>query len=698
MRRRCVRRSLAFSCGSIPRGQAISIIQLPTREGRQTARPDESCIALVGNPNAGKTTLFNSLTGLRAKTANFPGTTIERRLGHTRLADRRVKVLDLPGLYSLSSVTPEETIVREALLGRLANQPRPAAVVLLLDATNLERNLYLASQVLELGLPTVVALNMVDLAERSAIEIDVEKLCDELRCPVVPVVARSGRGTDDLRRELEHLISPDYEPHLPMTGEGLCDCAGCPYKARYDWAEEVGARCVNGHSHANAHQTERIDAVLTHPWVGVGAFLGIMFVVFALIFWVAQYPMDWIDSGFATVGSTIAQWLPPGDLRSLLVDGVVGGVGGVLVFLPQIAILFFFLALLEDTGYLARAAFVMDRLMRKVGLPGKAFVPMLSAHACAIPAIMSARVIENQRDRLVTMLVLPLLTCSARIPVYTMITALLFPDQPLLAGLVFTGAYTLGILAALVMAFVFKRTILPGETTPLVLELPGYKMPSLRSALFATLDRSRIFIKRAGTVILVVSIVLWALATFPKSPMPVQAVENLAQAEQLAATGQVEEAATLRRDAEKVTAQSGLAHSFAGRLGRLIEPVIAPLGFDWQIGVGILSSFAAREVIVSTLAVVYGVGETTADEIPGSLYDTLRAATRADGTAVFTFATSISLLVFYVLAMQCLPTQVVTRRETGGWRWPVFQLGYMTVLAYGSALVAYQVLVGVGFV
>ena len=651
---------------------------------------------MVGNPNAGKTTLFNTLTGLRAKTANFPGTTIERRLGHTRLADRNVKLLDLPGLYSLSSVTPEERVVREALLGHLPNQPRPQAVVLLMDATNLERNLYLASQILELGLPTVVALNMVDLAERSAIEIDVERLAAELRCPVVPVVARSGRGTETLRQQLEHLISPHYQPSLPDTGEGLCDCTGCPYKARYDWAEEVGARCVNGRRVAVGQETDRLDAILTHPWVGVGLFLGVMFTVFALIFWVAQYPMDWIEAGFGIVGSTLGTWLPEGDLRSLLVDGVIGGVGGVLVFLPQIGILFFFLSLLEDTGYLARAAFVMDRLMRRVGLPGKSFVPMLSAHACAVPAIMSARVIESRRDRLVTIMVLPLLSCSARIPIYAMITALLFPHQPVLAGLVFTGAYTLGIVAALVMAFVFKKSVLPGDTKPLVLELPSYKLPSLRTALLATLDRVRIFVRRAGTIILAVSIVLWALATYPKSAPPEEAVSLRAQAEKLAMAGEPERAGQVRDQADRLAAQSGLAYSYAGRLGRWIEPAIAPLGFDWQIGVGILSSFAAREVIVSTLAVVYGVGEAAVDENPGSLYDTLRAAVRSDGTPVFTAATSVSLLVFYVLAMQCLSTQAVTRRETGTWRWPLFQLGYMTVLAYVMALATYQILLGIG--
>jgi ferrous iron transport protein B len=667
-------------------------LQIPSSPGRRALDTEEVFVALVGNPNAGKTTLFNALTGLRAKTANFPGTTIERRVGHTRLAESRVKLLDLPGLYSLASITPEERLAREVLLGHLPQEPGPQAVILLLDATSLERNLYLASQVLELGLPTVAALNMVDLAERSEIEIDVERLSAELGCPVVPVVARTGRGIDTLRQQLEHLLHPSASPHTTSPPEPFCDCSGCPYKARYDWAEEVGARCVNGRAMTHGQQTDRVDAILTHPWVGVAAFLVVMFCVFALIFSVAQYPMDWIESGFGLVGSLVGRWLPAGDLRSLLVDGVIGGVGGVLVFLPQICILFFFLSLLEDTGYLARAAFVMDRLMRRVGLPGKAFVPMLSAHACAVPAIMSARVIEDRRDRLVTILVLPLFTCSARIPVYAMVTALLFPHRPAMAALVFTGAYSLGIVAALGMALVFKRTLLPGETKPLVLELPSYKLPSLRTALLATYDRARIFVRRAGTIILVVSIVLWILASFPKSDPPPEVESLQARAATLAADGQVEQAEALSDEAKSLLSQSRLAQSYAGRAGRLVEPVLRPLGFDWQIGVGILSSFAAREVIVSTLAVVYGVGEAAVDENPRPLYDTLRAAVRTDGTPVFTTATSVSLLIFYVLAMQCLSTQAVTRRETNGWRWPLFQLGYMSALAYVVTLVAYQIL------
>jgi ferrous iron transport protein B len=442
----------------------------------------------------------------------------------------------------------------------------------------------------------------------------------------------------------------------------------------------------------HGQQTERADRVLTHPVMGVASFLSIMVVVFALIFWIARFPMDWIERGFGLAGATIGGWLHEGALRSFLIDGIIGGVGGVLVFLPQICILFLFLSLLEDTGYLARAAFVMDRLMRRVGLPGKAFVPMLSAHACAIPGIMSTRVIENRRDRMVTILVLPLLTCSARIPVYAMVTGLLFPRSPILAGLLFTGAYCLGIAAALGMALIFKRTILPGETKPLVLELPGYKLPSLRTALYATYDRARIFVKRAGTLILLVSVVLWILATYPRSEPPVEATARLAQAAELRQHGRAEQAAALEQEADRLTRGHGLARSFAGRLGHWIEPALRPLGFDWQIGVGVLSSFAAREVIVSTLAIVYGVGEGAVAEDPSTLYESLRRAERPDGTPVYTPATSVSLLVFYVLAMQCLPTQIVTRRETGSWRWPAFQLAYMSVLAYLAALLTYQLL------
>jgi len=374
------------------------------------------------------------------------------------------------------------------------------------------------------------------------------------------------------------------------------------------------------------------------------------------------------------------------------VDGVIGGVGGILIFLPQICILFFALSLLEDTGYLSRAAFVMDKIMRKLGLPGKAFVPLLSAHACAIPAIMSARVIENPRDRLLTILITPLMTCSARIPVYAMVTALLFPHSPMKAALVFTASYGVGVLAALGAALVFRRTILPGGSKPLMIELPQYRVPGLRVALLHTYDRAKIFVKQAGTIILVISLILWALAHYPKSDAPAAAVNLTAQAAQFEKSGDAKQAAKLSAEAGRLTAQSSLQNSYAGKIGHLLEPVIAPLGYDWQIGIGIVSSFAAREVIVSTLAIVYGVGDDGKGDDRTSLYDSLRRAKRTDGTPIFNVATCASLLVFYILAAQCLSTTAVVRRETNSWNWALFQIAYMTGLAYVAALLVYQTL------
>ncbi|MBM3890998.1 MAG: ferrous iron transport protein B, partial [Verrucomicrobia bacterium] len=469
-------------------------------------------------------------------------------------------------------------------------------------------------------------------------------------------------------------------------------CDGCRFQARYAWSDAVTERCVEQAPRPAGGWTERIDHALTHPVLGVAAFFAVMIGLFFLIFSLASVPMDMIDGLFSELGGWVERTLPEGDLRDLLVQGVIGGVGGVLVFLPQICILFFCISLLEDTGYLARAAFVMDRLMRRVGLPGKAFVPMLSAHACAIPGIMATRVIEDKRDRLVTILVLPLFSCSARIPVYSMVAALLFAHSAWQASLVFTAAYVAGILAAVGVAFLLKRTVLKGESRPLVLELPSYKMPSLRTAALVMLDRARVFVRRAGTIILFISVALWALATYPKSEPPPEAVALQQQAEQHRARGAAKDAEEAQAQADRLTSRSALANSVAGRVGHFIEPVLRPLGFDWQIGIGIISSFAAREVIVSTLAVVYGVGEDAAEENPDSLYDSLRRAQRPDGTPVFTTATCVSLLLFYVLAMQCLPTQAITRRETNSWKWPAFQLAYMSLLAYGAALAAFQLL------
>ena len=712
-------------------------------EGAPTSR-----VALVGNPNAGKTSLFNALTGLRAKTANYPGITVDVRQASLRLSKLTADLVDLPGVYTLDALTPEEKVTAAVLQGEFRDEPAPDAIVLVLDGTNLERNLVLASEVLDLRRPTVVALNLIDAADAAGISIDIDRLSDSLHCPIVPVSARTGAGLEQLR----HTLAAVVNKRLPVVSSDhvscTAGCTGCTFAARYDWAEQVAGRTVQTPGEYG-RTTEKIDRLLTRPLIGIGAFLLVMLGIFYLIFSLASVPMMLIEDGFSWVagvadrlippqashsaiwtGSVFAQvtalfWLayrtagirwswasapiallvsaavavlPVEDFRSLLIDGVIGGVGGILVFLPQICILFFFIALLEDSGYLARAAFVMERVMRSVGLPGKAFVPMLSAHACAIPGIMAARVIDNWRDRLVTILALPLLTCSARLPVYAMVASLLFSDSAAMSALVFLGAYLLGLVAALLTAFCLKHTVLKGGTVPLVLELPPYRMPSLRTALITVVDRASLFLRKAGTVILLISVVLWALATYPKMPdnqLPPDVANQIRQLESRAADSSGEAAAALAADAEGVLAQAQLAYSWAGRTGRAVEPLFRPLGFDWKMNVGVISSFAAREVIVSTLAIIYGVGEDAA-ESETKLTDTLKRQTRADGTPVYSTATCLSLLVFYVLAMQCLPTQAVTRRETGSWKWALFQLAYMTLLAYVAALVTYQVAVRFG--
>ena len=669
---------------------SLDVLKAPTGSGGpDSADPKELTVALVGNPNCGKTTLFNILTGLRARTANIAGTTVEQRIGSATIDDLDLQLIDLPGMYSLSDASPEQKVARRALTGELPGQPAPQAVLLILDATNIQRNLLLAGQVVELGLPTVVALNMCDLAKRRGIEIDTETLGDELGCTVVAISARTGVGIPDLSRALtERLASED--PYALPEGLSACGrCGGCPFTARFDWAEQVDQRCAHRPMGDHDPRTEAADRVLTHPLLGVISFLGVMFVLFALIFWVAGYPSDAIDWAFSSLGGFVADTLPAGDISNLLVDGVIGGVGGVLVFLPQVCLLFFFLSLLEDTGYLARAAVVSERMMRRVGLPGTAFVPLLSAHACAIPAIMASRIIENRRDRLVTILVAPLLTCSARLPVYTMLTALLVPSQPIKAALIFVSAYSLGIAAALLVAFALNRSILKGKANPLVIELPSYKPPNVRNAFLSMVDRGRVFVMKAGTVILLVSIGLWATATYPKSAPPPEAVAMQQQAEQYEADGHIEEAQQLYLAAENLTTAHSLSNTIAGRLGHAIEPAIRPLGYDWRIGIGIISSFAAREVVVSTLSIIHGIGDGDGgDEL---LYESMRHARSNNGTLIYTPATSLSLLVFFVLAMQCLPTSIVARRETGSWKWPALQFGYMTVLAYAAAWITFQI-------
>lgn len=714
------------------------------------AQPKLFTAALVGNPNAGKTSLFNKLTGLRSKTANYPGITVDIRKGTLKLDEGDVELIDLPGLYSLDALSLEEELSKSVLTGKVPGETTPDVVVLVLDATNLQRNLFLASEVLDLKLPTIIALSLIDAATAEGIKIDVDAISKKLNCLVIPVSARTGAGLDHLRKTLDEILSKQQSTNESEHTSCTVGCTGCTYTARYNWAEKIVDTDV-AIPGDHGQITASIDRVLTNPVLGIVGFIAVMLGVFYLIFSLASIPMELIDNGFgliataverlipetivhsagwsaitfvvgmslfgigywlkktawnwktgaaAIVVSAVVSQLPVEDFRSLLVDGIIGGLSGVVIFLPQICILFFFITLLEDSGYMARAAFVMERLMRKVGLPGKAFVPMLSAHACAIPGIMAARAIENWRDRLVTILVLPLLTCSARLPVYAMVAALLFSKSPGIAAMVFVGAYLLGIIAALLTALVLKKTILRGDTEPLVLELPAYRMPNIRNALLTVMDRASIFLRKAGSVILVITVVLWAMLTYPKMSednLPYIKAQEVALIRVMAdRENNSDERDLLLAHADQIISQQGLANSFAGRMGRLVEPVFKPLGFDWKINVGVISSFAAREVILPTLAIVYGISEDDADAENETFTQTLQNQKRPDGKPVYTTATCFSLLVFYVLAMQCLPTQVITRRETGSWKWAIIQLVYMTALAYISALIVFQILVACG--
>lgn len=641
-------------------------------------------IALLGNPNTGKTTVFNRLCGALSKTANFPGTTTGARVGRCQAGSLAIEVVDLPGVYRLSLDLPESRVCRAALLGEGTRPPDLALVVL--DATNLSRNLVLIAELAEMGIPAVVALNMVDLAQRRGLTFDAPRMASLLGCPVVPLVARRGTGLPELREILAGLLGQEARPARPAAA-GLDPAA---FPSIEDWADRVMEDSVGGRRAVGLGLdtvTERLDQAFTHPVLGVLVFAGIMAGLFWTLFVLATLPMDLIEATFEHLGAWTAAVVPPGAVRDLLVQGVIGGIAGTVVFLPQICLLFFFISLLEDTGYLARAAFVMDRVLCRFGLPGHAFVPLLSSHACAIPGIMSTRLIPDRHDRLTTILVAPLMSCSARLPVYVFLTGLLFADRPLLAGLAFTACYLIGAAAALVTAVITRRTILKGPSRPMVLELPSYKMPSLRNALLTAFDQGRNFLRTAGTVIMAICLVMWWLSAYPRSAPPAEAVSLRHQAAALASAP--EKAAELSHRADLLEARNAQANSFAGRIGRAVQPVFAPLGYDWQLTVGVLTSFLAREVFVSTLSVLLE-GDPNSDLHDRGVLQRIRAARRDDGRPVFTPATAASLLVFFVLAMQCLSTLVVTRRETGSWRWAGLQLAYMTSLAYVFALVTYQ--------
>ncbi len=698
-------------------------------------------MALVGNPNVGKTTVFNLLTGLRQRVANFPGVTVERKSG--RLAGAPdVEVIDLPGTYSLAPKSLDEQITYDVLVGRL--ERRPDVVVCVADASNLERNLFLVSQVMDLGLPVVVVLNMVDAADKEGKTVDAEALSAALGVPVVPMVALRGEGLHELKAHLVNLPSvpegwrwplmPVVEAQLPglaaelgaagadmpesqgrmealraLTDEAALEpwtesapafvaavrAARTHFEERsvaYRHAEVAGRyRWVGPLAHSvtkvrrdsdTASFSDRVDAFVTHRVWGPIAFVALLALVFQAVFSWAVPAMDLVEAGVGGLGGIVRAALPTGWVTDLLVEGVIAGVGNVVIFLPQILLLFFFLGLMEDTGYMARTAFIMDKLMKRVGLSGGSVLPLLSSFACAIPGIMAARTLDNERDRIITIMVAPLMSCSARLPVYTLFIAAFIPAGKLFGlvgyqGLAMFSMYLMGTVMAVVAAWVLKRFVFKGSRGYFVMELPPYRRPRLRQVLQRMIKRSQIFAVRAGKIIFACSVVLWFLASYPATT-PGDEEPGFAVSTDVSGA-----------DSLALGASMQIRGSFIGMMGRTLEPLMAPLGFDWKMSAGIVTAFAAREVIISTLGIIYSVGED-ADETSLALRDQLKTDTYPDGQPVFTTLSALSLLVFFVFALQCMSTLAIARRETGTWLWPAVMWCYMTGLAYLASLVVYQ--------
>lgn len=701
-------------------------------------------LALIGNPNTGKTTLFNALTGLSQHAGNYPGVTVEHKVGAVA-GGEALELIDLPGTYSLAAHSPDEMLAIDVLLGQQQDAPPIDGILVVVDASNLRRNFYLVSQLAEVDLPLVVALNMGDIAIRRGIRIDAHALSQALGAPVVPICAHRRQGLDELRRalaasgagraqqidlpeplqrataELQAAVSGPLSPVealralvdedgyaerrlLAAAGDGVAGrlhglrtaCADSlselESNARYAWIDGLLARVISQPSRLQGRRSDRADRILAHRFFGTAIFVLINLLVFEAIYTWSGPLMDAIDALFAAAGDRVAAFIPPGPLQSLVVDGLIAGVGGVLIFLPQIAILFFFLALLEDSGYMARAALLMDRLLTRVGLSGTAFIPLLSSFACAVPGIMAARTIEDRRDRFATILVAPLMSCSARLPVYVLFIGTFVPDRSLWGGIIGWQAltlfafYCLGALVAIPVAWLLKRTLLRGDPPPFLLELPSYKIPDLRTVLLRVHHSSRAFVVRAGSLILATTIAMWGLAYFPR---PAEVIERH-QAERQAAAPEALDALEKHQAAELVE------NSYLGQAGHWVAPAVRPLGWDWRIGMAVIASFPAREVIISALGTIYSLGAGE-DEGSESLRATLAAATWPDGRPIYTLAVALSIMVFFALCAQCLSTLVVIKKETGSYRWSLFSFGYMTALAYVGALATYQVGTALGF-
>ncbi len=715
---------------------------------------NELTIALVGNPNTGKSSLFNALAGLHQQVGNYPGVTVEKKVGQVQLEETSLTLIDVPGTYSLVANSPDEQVAVSVLLGSQPGTTRPDRILCVVDASNLARNLYLVTQVLEMGLPVIVALTMVDIAEQRGLEIDIAGLSEALGVPVVATQPNRKKGIAPLKEVLvaeqpaavgvvafpdllehqveqlasgEKLPAPLQDPFLARrllldaTGS-IAEVAavemdedarravedarqrvktenpvhGLEPVVRYGWIKQVVDRLVSRQEAVGETGQGRLDRLLTHRISGTLIFIVVMGLLFQAVFSWALPMMDVIDGSFAWLGSTVGNWIPPGALHSLVVDGVIAGVGSVVIFLPQIIILFFFIGWLEGCGYMARAAYLMDRLMAGVGLSGRSFIPLLSSFACAIPGIMAARVIKNPRDRLTTILVAPLMSCSARLPVYVLLTAACIPDQRVLGGwlglqgLVLFSMYVLGVVVAIIVAFILKTTLLKGPTPPFIMELPGFKLPNLVVVSRRMLSQGWDFVRQAGTLIFAVTVLVWAAGYFPHDPeVESQLRESYQQRfDQLADEG---ERAELQAELDAAVSGEYLRNSVLGKMGQTIEPFVQPLGWDWKIGISVIASFPAREVVIGTMGVIYNLGGDT-DEESATLRDHVRTA-HWDGEPdrkVFTIPVALSMMVFFALCAQCASTLVVMKRETNSWRWPLFTFVYMTGIAYLAAMLIYQ--------
>lgn len=641
-------------------------------------------IALVGNPNTGKSSMFNMLTGLRQHVGNFPGVTVDVKTGDLRLGETTAKLVDLPGTYSIYPRSGDERVVYESLTVTKKDE-RPDAVLVVLDASNLQRNLLLASQVYDLGLPTLFVLNMTDVAKRRGITINEEGL--KKYFPEAEIVSANARAKMGKSRILEAL------QNLPKRESGRvepCDMKDFPgqEKETVRRYKEINKMLPDIESIVTANDfVSKWDRVLTHPIFGYAIFAAILMIIFQFIFEFSGIPMDLIDGAFSSLSEWTASKLPEGVFTDLLTEGIISGIGGVVIFIPQIALLFFFITILEETGYLARVVFIMDRLVRPLGLNGKSIVPMMSSIACAIPGVMAARTISDRKERLITILIAPLMSCSARIPVYTLLIALVIPNTKVWGvfnaqGLVLFGLYALGTVMALLVALVLKALIKTDDKGFLLLELPEYKAPRWGNVGMVVLGKVRVFVWDAGRIILAISILLWALASYGPS-------ERLENAENKALVT-AQKAGLSEEETDQLVASAKIENSYIGIMGKTIEPVIEPIGYDWKIGIALITSFAAREVFVGSMATIYAVQDDGGEQVP--LQERMLAEKRPDGTPVYSMATGVSLMVFYAFAMMCMATLAVVKRETKSWKWPLIQLGYMGVLAYFGAMISYFIL------